>query len=225
MAAGMIVRIWQWPLSRMLMLSIGLHLAVIMIVQPRPFPSVSEVVVLNARLLDKQVEAAPRPVPVRQLEPVAASRISPPESKPEPPAEAEPAPAAPAEARPVLQPVAEAPARPQPASGLPSLPVMIDSNWYEARQLDVQPRAIARIEPRYPPEARRRGIEGSVKLEMRIDEYGVVREVEVTEGDPPGVFDESALAAFRQGRFQPARKDGRPVRALITIRVRYELND
>lgn len=221
MAAGMIARLWRLPLTRMLMLSLGLHLAVIMVVQPRSFPPTAEVVVISARLLDKAVEPAAEPAPVRQPEPPELSPVPASANSPEPVAEAEPAPP------PTAEPAPTAVARPQPtpAADLPSLPVMVDSNWYEARQLDVQPKAVAKIEPTYPPEARRQGIEGSVKLKLRIDEFGVVREAEVEEGDPPGLFDESALGAFRQGRFLPARKDGRPVRALITIRVRYELND
>ncbi|MFA5083001.1 MAG: TonB family protein [Hydrogenophilaceae bacterium] len=227
----MIAHLWRLPLTRMLMLSLGLHMAVIMIVQPRPFLPAAEVVVISARLLDKAVEPAPEAAPVSQPEPPESPPVPASETIPEPVAEARPAPAEPPEAKPAPQPVAEpapsAIARPQPtpSPGLPSLPVMIDSNWYEARQLDSQPRAVARIEPPYPPMAQRRGIEGTVKLKLRIDEFGVVREVEVEEGDPPGLFDESALSAFRQGRFLPARKDGRPVRALIYIRVRYELND
>lgn len=107
----------------------------------------------------------------------------------------------------------------------PSIPVLVDTHWYEARQLDAQPRAVTAIRPDYPPEARRRGIEGMVKLRLRIDEYGVVQEAEVEAAEPPGLFDESALAAFRQGKFHAARRDNRPVRAQIYIRVRYEQDD
>ncbi len=102
---------------------------------------------------------------------------------------------------------------------------MLDTTWYEARQLDISPRAAQPINPVYPLEAARRGIEGTVKLLLRVDEYGVVQDVQVMEGEPPGIFDQSAVEAFRTGKFLPARKDGRPVRAQIYIRVRYELDD
>jgi protein TonB len=133
----------------------------------------------------------------------------------------------------VSKPAAETPvsketlARPanNTTASLPSVPVMIDTNWYEARQLDVQPRASQPINPAYPSDAQRRGQQGTVKLKLKVDEFGAVRDVEVEGGNPPGVFDDSALAAFKNAHFEPARKEGQPVRALIYIRVRYELGD
>lgn len=219
--SGLIVQALRGPLLRMLLLSLSLHAAVIMIVQPRPYPAAPDVVVLSARLADAVAEPAqvPLPEPAEPVQPVV---------EPAPAAEEKPAPPQPVAAaspEPVV-PTATVPlprAEPADAPDLPSVAVMVDSTWYEARQLDAQPRAMARIEPAYPEAARRQGIEGTVKLRLRIDEFGVVREVEVEEGEPPGVFDASALEAFSQGRFVPARKDGRPVRALIYIRVRYEL--
>jgi len=196
-------------------------------------------VVINARLEPAKpaVPAAPRPPSVStQIETSTPPipEIKPPEMvpaiKPEPMPAVEKAPAQivkpasdaqpaniPKEA--VVQPAGSA------APALPSIPVMVDSTWYEARQLDVQPRASQPINPVYPPDAVRRNQQGSVKLKLKVDEFGAVKDVEVEEGDPPGVFDESALDAFKKGRFEPAMKNGQPVRALIYIRVRYELGD
>jgi len=92
-----------------------------------------------------------------------------------------------------------------------------------ARQVDQHPRAIGEITPEYPEAARLRGQEGSLKLMLKIDDLGRVREVEVVEATHPGVFDAAALQAFRAGRFHPALKDGRPVRYQATIRVEFKL--
>jgi len=81
------------------------------------------------------------------------------------------------------------------------------------------------IVPDYPDQARRRNQEGSLKLRVKIDDLGRVRDVEVVEADLPGVFDEAALEAFRNARFQPAMKDGRPVRYQAYIRVVFKLRD
>lgn len=61
-------------------------------------------------------------------------------------------------------------------------------------------------------------------LMLKIDDLGRVREAEVIEANPTGVFDESALQAFRAGRFEPAMKDGRPVRYQAYIRVEFKLD-
>lgn len=112
-----------------------------------------------------------------------------------------------------------------PTSGLPSLPINVDSNWYQARQVDKQPKSIGLIEPEYPEDAARRNVEGTLKLMLKIDDLGRVQSVEVVEATPPGVFDEAALAAFRAARFRPAMKDGRPVRYQAYMRVDFKLQD
>jgi len=113
----------------------------------------------------------------------------------------------------------------QQDTGLPSLPMGIDTQWYLARQVDKQPKAIGLIEPVYPEEAKRRDIEGTLKLMLKIDEIGRVLSAEVVEATPPGVFDAAALTAFRDARFTPAMKDGRLVRYQAYIRVDFKLED
>jgi protein TonB len=104
-----------------------------------------------------------------------------------------------------------------------AIPSPIDTTWYLARQVDSQPSAIGKISPKYPELARQQGLEGSLKLMVKIDDLGRVREVEVVEATPPGVFDETALEAFRDARFRPAMKEGRPVRIEAYMRVEFRL--
>lgn len=233
-SAPTLVNLLRRPLARMLLLSLSLHAAVVMLVQPRSFPAMDATVVISARLVEETAEAPrpetpPPPPPV--LPPLDPAVVTPPAPAPIPPVLPEPAATRPVEPRPpeskpVEPRVPDTPrASEPPSSGLPSIPVMIDTTWYEAKQLDVSPKAARPINPVYPPEASRRGIEGTVKLMLRVDEYGVVKDVEVLEGEPPGMFDQSALDAFRAATFLPARRDRRPVRAQIYIRVRYEMDD
>jgi periplasmic protein TonB len=239
--AGSLLTAWRKPLVRMFLLSLALHVALIMIVQPQRYLDVEEVHVISARLMEPteqqaEEEVLPPPPTAEDPEPVSSPLAPTLPVEPTPVSkEAVPVPelqkaSEPAIVSPTPPPVTESrPPEPSPRKNtgpdLPSVPVMIDTTWYEAKQLDVQPKATAAITPRYPPDAARRSVEGTVKLSLRVDEYGVVREVAVVEGDPPGVFDESALEAFRKARFNPARKEGHPVRAQILIRVRYELDD
>lgn len=167
------------------------------------------------------------PKPVAAEVPATVPADPQPQTEPAPPLPAtEPEPAPPAAALPSEAGEAaltEAPPRSVADSLLPELPVMLDTTWYEARDLDVSPTAARRIQPGYPPSAVEAGIEGTVKLMLRIDEFGEVREVEVVDEDPPGVFGDSAVEAFKAGQFNPARRDGQFVRALIYIRVFYQL--
>ena len=130
----------------------------------------------------------------------------------------------PSEETPVLP--SPVPAEPAPTI-LPTLeiPLLEDPTWYPAKQVDVHPVALDPVKPEYPAEGVTRGAEGKVLLLLLIDEAGVVKEVTVAEANPEGIFEESALAAFREARFAPAQKNGRAVKSRVLIRVNYELND
>lgn len=116
--------------------------------------------------------------------------------------------------------------RPLPAPGAAAVPALavdsaVDLTYYTARELDVQPRALQDIQPTYPPEADRLRQSGTVRLELKIEADGRVSDVSVVGADPPDVFDESARAAFAAARFSPAQKNGRPVRMRMLVEVSY----
>ena len=67
------------------------------------------------------------------------------------------------------------------------------------------------VKPRYPESARRRGIEGTVLLKMRITAQGRVEDVQVIRSAGYPDLDESAMEAVRRWRFEPARRNGAPV--------------
>jgi len=120
-------------------------------------------------------------------------------------------------------------ATPAPAAETPTSPLTIptdtDTHWYQARDVDKQPKIIGRIKPKYPPLARLQGQEGSLKVLLKIDDLGRVREVEVVESQPKGVFDDAGMEAFRNARFQPAIKNGRPVAFQAYMRVEFKLEE
>ncbi len=101
---------------------------------------------------------------------------------------------------------------------------MLDTRWYTARQVDRRPELLTPQLPVYPEMARRRGIEGSVVIEVHIDEYGRVREIAVLEANPPGVFDAAVLEVYGKAQYSPAIRDGRPVRYIGKYRVTFELD-
>ena len=119
------------------------------------------------------------------------------------------------------------PAVEQASPLLPALeiPLLEDPTWYPAKQVDVHPTALYPIKPGYPEKGVELGVDGKVVLLLLIDETGLVKEVSVMEAEPEGVFEESALVAFRNARFAPAQKNGRAVKSRVLIRVSYELND
>ncbi len=237
------------PLVRALLLSVALHAALIMTVRPAS-QGREATVVMHARIAPQAAEPQVRPPEpdsppqvVPRQEDLAPASLQPPLTVPRADVDAQrphtspqvsasttdaPLPEKRLPAGPTTasepEPGGQGAERQQAANHLPSIPVMLDTQWYTAREVDVHPRALKEIRPTYPETARRQGIQGSVVLQLKIDQFGAVRDLEVIESDPPEVFDEVSLKAFESARFQPAMRDGRPVRSLVRIRVMFELD-
>lgn len=242
------------PIIPGLLISACLHLAILALVQPSPGSDMARTILINARLdpvAPRHAEVAPRQastLPVAPPEPetraavmaiAATSPFSIPDlanpganptatsitaTKTEPAPAPQTSQAAIAASNTGMGSVSPS-GGPTEASNRPSLPLGIDTTWYSFRQVDTPPKALERIEPDYPEAARRRNQEGSVKLLLEIDDLGRVQSAEVIEAQPPGIFDEAALIAARKTRFQPAMKEGRPVRSRGYQRMRFGLED
>lgn len=81
------------------------------------------------------------------------------------------------------------------------------------------PRRVTFVQPEYPPEAQARGLRGIVILELLIDEEGRVADVAVVRSVPP--FDEAAIEAARQWKYQVSRVDGVPVKVRLTVPITF----
>jgi protein TonB len=92
-----------------------------------------------------------------------------------------------------------------------------------ANRVEHPPVVIARVLPVYPLAARSRGVQGSVVLQAVIGRDGHIEEG-ITVLKSAAMFDAAAVAALRQWRFQPGRdRDGKPVRVLIEVPIRFQL--
>jgi TonB family protein len=80
------------------------------------------------------------------------------------------------------------------------------------------------VKPRYPIQAMRDHLEGTVLLEAIVDETGSVIAVRVAKSARPDL-DAEALGAAREWQFTPAMLDGHPVRVLVQIELAFRLHD
>ena len=117
------------------------------------------------------------------------------------------APAAPqAEASPGEHPT---PRRPEPSGQRPGEPV--------------EPAVVVdKVDPTYPEPAIRAQVEGSVVLDVGIDETGRVTDVQVARGLPFGLS-EAAEQAVRQWKYRPARSSDGPIPSRKTVRILFTL--
>lgn len=79
--------------------------------------------------------------------------------------------------------------------------------------------------PVYPPRCLRMGIEGIVRLRILVGEDGRPQEVTLAKSSGDAGLDQSAIDAARGWRFEPARRNGEPVRAWATVPVEFKLID
>jgi TonB family protein len=76
----------------------------------------------------------------------------------------------------------------------------------------------------YPPaDVARVQVDGMVELKMKIDATGNLQEINVVSEKPPYLgFGDAALSDFRNAKFIPAFRDGRPVACEVTLPVFYK---
>ena len=74
----------------------------------------------------------------------------------------------------------------------------------------------------YPPMALRMGLESDVTLSISIDSEGNITNAAIVKSGGAG-FDDEALKAVKQARFEPAQNEGRNVPAVFTYVYRFRL--
>ncbi len=77
-----------------------------------------------------------------------------------------------------------------------------------------------RVEPKYPDTAKKAGKEGTVILQMTIDENGIPKNIVALTSLGFGL-EEAAIEALEQMTFHPATKAGKPI-SLDNVQITYE---
>ncbi|MDR9827256.1 energy transducer TonB [Vibrio sp. FNV 38] len=81
-----------------------------------------------------------------------------------------------------------------------------------------------RVEPRYPPNALRRKLEGYVVMQFTIDPTGKPTDIEVIEANPSRVFEREAQRALKSWKYQPRVEGGSAVsQPGQTVKLEFQL--
>jgi len=199
---------------------------------PRPEPS--------EKRPEPVVETKPQPEAAPPAPPLAAKPEPEPQSfapavearpattEPEPDAEIEPA-ATPAEEPPVLEPEASLEPEPAPSEPVraeppppPHKPVVRRGQLMDLGEVDVVPRVVHRVMPRYTLRAQKFRQEGTVELNVLVDDNGAVEEVVVVTEIPRSDLNDSAVKAVKAWTYAPATKDGVPVKVWKLERIEFK---
>jgi TonB family protein len=93
---------------------------------------------------------------------------------------------------------------------------------YRVPELDERARVLSKPEPQYTEEARRSGITGTVILRVVFSRSGEVTNIRVLQPLGGGLT-EKAMAAARQIKFVPAKKNGQPVSMYMQLEYNFNL--
>jgi len=118
-----------------------------------------------------------------------------------------------------LGPVATIPSAAAPAPA-PVVPTLLPSTGGKVSPANL----IAAAKPVYPPEMRRAGVAGTVRVEGVISKDGTLIGTKVISSPDPGLT-QAAMDAISQWRYRPSLLDGQPIEVLTTIDVNYSLHD
>ena len=88
---------------------------------------------------------------------------------------------------------------------------------------DDPPVPLTPIRPKYPEIAQEAGIEGTVVVQVFVDDKGRVKDTVILKGIPNTGLNEAASTAIRAVRFRPARQRERAVGVWISIPVNFRL--
>lgn len=87
---------------------------------------------------------------------------------------------------------------------------------------DQKPKCIKMVNPKYPKEALKTGIDGIVALEITIDKKGWVTAAKIIDGHE--LLRVAALAAVKVWKYEPFYMDGEPRFATFTVTIKFNLD-
>jgi TonB family protein len=87
---------------------------------------------------------------------------------------------------------------------------------------ELQKRAVFAPPPVYPPLAQKAGIQGAVRLAIRVDKNGNTEVLKILEGEP--VLADAAIAAVKQWRYRPQRLNGGAVNLISEVTFTFVLH-
>lgn len=79
--------------------------------------------------------------------------------------------------------------------------------------------------PQYPPMSRRVGEEGRVLFKVLVNANGDPETVEIASSSGSERLDNAALAAVKQWRFVPAKRNNEAISAYVTVPIGFTLDN
>jgi protein TonB len=73
----------------------------------------------------------------------------------------------------------------------------------------------------YPQVAKDNALSGMLELNFTLQPDGSTSDIEVVKAEPFGLFEESAIKAVAQWRYEPVIRDGKAVAQPVTVNIKF----
>lgn len=90
-------------------------------------------------------------------------------------------------------------------------------------KFDEPPMPTKTVPPVYPMDLKREGVAGMVTMSITVDEKGNVANP-VVKKSTRAEFEQPAIDAVSRWKFEPAKKDGKPVAVQVVVPVKFSVN-
>ncbi len=88
------------------------------------------------------------------------------------------------------------------------------------------PTVAVQVPPIYPEEARKKGIQGDVHVQILVGKDGLVKEATVIKNETGSKdLEKSALNAVYKWKFDPGKHEGKPVEVNVIVPIKFKLED
>ncbi len=112
----------------------------------------------------------------------------------------------------------------QPVAADVVVSVLCQSPPQPAQAKVVPAKPIKQTSPEYPVAMRRFGLRGQVQIDFTVDTSGNVQNPVIFQSDNPA-FDEPAITALREWKFEPGTRDGAPTALRQRQTIIFQLNE
>ena len=112
----------------------------------------------------------------------------------------------------------------------PKESILIDDSYTEvfnSVSVDTMPILVYKFRPSYPTKARDKWIQAFVRVNLMVSKEGIPKDVTIYSTSDPyweWGFNKAAIYGAERCKFEPAKKDGKPVRCWVTFPFEFTLS-
>jgi protein TonB len=102
----------------------------------------------------------------------------------------------------------------------------VQKDSLQNKKVPEMPKLVKQTVPVYPEEARKKGIQGEIMVQILVGTDGSVKEATIVSNKTGSKdFEKAALDAVKQWKFEPGKLDGKPVEVNVVVPIKFKLDD